>query len=143
MTLPTAAFAAPSDPILATAYWTGIGALVLTLLLGLQIVRLRILLRARERLDARALARWRPIFNAVIVGETPDALPALSKAERLHFNKLWVHLQASLRGDASAALNDLARRLGVERDARARNACWPRCCWATWATATRGTRCAP
>jgi len=118
MTLSTAAFAAPSDPILATAYWTGIGALVLTLLLGLQIIRLRLLLRARQRRDARALARWRPIFNAVIVGETPAGLPALSKAERPHFIKLWVHLQASLRGDASDALNALARRLGVERDAR-------------------------
>jgi hypothetical protein len=121
-----AAFAAPSDPILATAYWTGIGALGLTLLLGLQIIRLRILLRARERRDARALARWRPVFNAAIVGEMPDDLPALSKAERPHFIKLWVHLQASLRGDASAALNDLARRVGVERDARAMLARGPR-----------------
>jgi len=113
-----AALAAPADPILAAAYWTGIGALVLTLLLGAQIIRLRFALRARQRREAQALARWRPVFNAVIVGEPVETLPALSKAERPHFIKLWVHLQASLRGAASDALNALARRLGVERDAR-------------------------
>lgn len=113
-----AALAAPADPVLAAAYWTGVGALVLTLLLGAQIIRLRIALRARQRREAQALARWRPIFNAVIVGEPPATLPALTKAERPHFIKLWVHLQASLRGEASDALKALARRLDVERDAR-------------------------
>ncbi len=120
------AFTAPADPVLAAAYWTGIGALLLTLLLGAQIIRLRMALRRRERRAARALARWRPVLNAAIVGEAPDTLPLLPKAERPHFIKLWVHLQASLRGDAGAALNDVARRLGVERDARAMLARGPR-----------------
>jgi HEAT repeat protein len=114
-----AAFTAPADPVLAAAYWTGIGALLLTLLLGAQIVRLRMALRRRERRAARALARWRPVLNAAIVGEPVAALPALGKAERPHFVKLWVHLQASLRGEAGEALNDVARRLGVDIDARA------------------------
>jgi HEAT repeat protein len=121
-----AAFTAPADPILAAAYWTGIGALMLTLLLGAQIVRLRMALRRRERRAARALARWRPVLNAAIVGETPESLPVLGKADRPHFIKLWVHLQASLRGEASVALNDVARRLGVENDARAMLARGPR-----------------
>lgn len=121
-----AAFAAPADPILAAAYWTGIGALLLTLLLGAQIIRLRMALRRRERRAARALARWRPVLSAAIVGEMPDALPSLRKAERPHFIKLWAHLQASLRGEAGVALNDVARRLGVDRDARAMLARGPR-----------------
>ncbi|PQP01913.1 HEAT repeat domain-containing protein [Massilia phosphatilytica] len=121
-----AAFTAPTDPVLAAAYWTGIGALLLTLLLGAQIIRLRMALRRRERRAARALARWRPVLNAAIVGETPETLPALGKAERPHFIKLWVHLQASLRGEAGVALNDVARRLGVEIDARAMLARGPR-----------------
>jgi HEAT repeat protein len=107
------------DPILAAAFWTGIAALLLTLLLGLQIVRLRVKLRARERRQARTLARWRPVLNAAIVGDIPAALPALPAAERLHFIKLWVHLQSSLRGEAGAALNEIARRLGLDLEARA------------------------
>jgi HEAT repeat protein len=109
----------PNDPVLIAAFWTGIGALALTLALGAQIVRLRMALRARSRRDARVLARWRPLLNAAIMGETPDALPPLARADRLHFIKLWVHLQASLRGEASAGLNDVARRLGLEIEARA------------------------
>ena len=112
-------FGAPSDPILAAAFWTGIAALLLTLLLGLQIVRLRISLRARERRRARTLARWRPLLNAAIVGDSPQELPRLLASERLHFIKLWVHLQSSLRGDAGAALNGIARRLGLDAEARA------------------------
>ena len=121
-----AAFKAPADPILAAAYWTGIGALFLTLLLGAQIVRLRVALRRHERREARALARWRPVLNAAIVGDDPGALPRLPKAERPHFIKLWVHLQASLRGEAGLALNAVARRLGVDHDARAMLARGPR-----------------
>ena len=107
------------DPILAAAFWTGIGALLLTLLLGLQIVRLRIALRVRERREQRTIARWRPILNAAIVGDSPAQLPRLPASERLHFIKLWVHLQSSLRGEAGAALNDIACRLGLDADARA------------------------
>jgi HEAT repeat protein len=109
---------AGGDPILAAAFWTGIGALLLTLLLGVQIIRLRIGLRARQRREARTLARWRPILNAAIVGDCPPELPRLAVAERLPFIKLWVHLQASLRGEAGAALNDIACRLGLDSDAR-------------------------
>lgn len=123
MTLPAIALApglgAPSDPILAAAFWTGIAALLLTLLLGLQTVRLRVSLRARERRRARTLARWRPVLNAAIVGDTPEQLPRLLASERLHFIKLWVHLQSSLRGEAGAALNGIARRLGLDGEARA------------------------
>lgn len=110
---------APTDPILAAAFWTGIAALLLTLLLGLQIVRLRIALRARERRKARTLARWRPVLNAAIVGDSPAQLPRLMASERLHFIKLWVHLQSSLRGEAGAALNTIACRLGLDVEARA------------------------
>lgn len=115
---PVAGLHGPSDPILAAAFWTGIGALLLTLLLGLQIVRLRIGLRARERRQARTFARWRPVLNAAIVGDSPAELPHLAGSERLHFIKLWVHLHSSLRGDAGAALNQIARRLGLDAGAR-------------------------
>ncbi len=107
----------PSDPLVAAAIWTGAAALGLTLLMSLQIVLLRASLRRGERREAQALARWRPILNAAIVGETPE-LPRLAGAERLPFLRLWVHLQTSLRGDAAAALCEVARRLAMDAHAR-------------------------
>ena len=115
---PGASFA-PGDPVLAVAFWIGMGVLLLTLLLGLQIVRLRMALRRRQRREERVLARWRPILAAAIAGEPPGDLPPLPRAERVYFIKLWVHLQASLRGEASASLNAIAHRLGLDREARA------------------------
>jgi HEAT repeat protein len=110
---------APGDPVLAVAFWIGAGVLLLTLLLGLQIVRLRMALRRRERREARVLNRWRPILAAAIAGEPPGELPPLPRADRIYFIKLWVHLQASLRGEAGASLVAIARRLGLDGEARA------------------------
>lgn len=106
------------DTFIAAALWTGFAALLLTLLLGLQIIGMRLMLRRRQRSDARALARWRPLLNAAIVGEMPDSLPPLRRAERLPFLRLWAHLQGSLRGEANEALNEVARRLGIDAYAR-------------------------
>jgi HEAT repeat protein len=106
-----------SDPFVAAAFWTGLGALALTILLSLQILRLRLALRRNERMEARALAKWRPVLHAAAVGEAPQ-LPVLGASERLPFIKLWVHLQGSLRGEAADALADVARRLGVDAAAR-------------------------
>lgn len=107
------------DIFIAAALWTGFVALVLTLLLGLQIIGMRMMLRQRQRSDARALARWRPLLNAAIAGEAPASLPPLRSGERLPFLRLWAHLQGSLRGEANEALNDVARRLGIDAHARA------------------------
>lgn len=110
--------AAHSDVFITAALWTGVAALLLTALLGLQIIVMRMSLRRRERIDARALARWRPVLNAAIVGEIPATLPPLRASERLPFLRLWAHLQGSLRGEASEALNEVARRAGIDAYAR-------------------------
>jgi len=94
-----------------------VAVLALTLLLALQILQLRISLRRRERRAAAAIARWRPLLNEAIVGEEPN-LPTLAPRERIAFLQLWAHLQGSVRGDASEALNTVARRLGVDELAR-------------------------
>ena len=106
------------DLFIAAAIWTGFAAVLLTSLLGLQIIAMRMGLRRRERLEARALARWRPVLNAAIVGEIPATLPPLHRDERLAFLRLWAHLQGSLRGEASEALNEIARRAGIDAHAR-------------------------
>ena len=110
--------AAHPDVFITAALWTGFAALVLTSLLGLQIIVMRMSLRRRERIDARALARWRPVLNAAIVGEIPATLPPLRRSERLPFLRLWAHLQGSLRGEANEALNEVARRIGIDAHAR-------------------------
>jgi hypothetical protein len=107
-----------SDPFVVAAFWSGAGALLLTLLLSLQIVRLRVGLRRRERHAASAQAKWRAHLHAALVGEAPPTLPALPARERRPFLTLWVHLQASLRGDGREALNEVARRLGLDVHAR-------------------------
>ncbi|MEH6433978.1 HEAT repeat domain-containing protein [Massilia sp. DD77] len=119
------AIAQSSDTFVTVAVWTGAIALALTLLLSIQIILLRLSLRRRERREARVLARWRPLLNQAIVGEHPS-LPALEPGERLPFLRLWVHLQGSLRGEATEALNSMARALGADRLARAMLARGPR-----------------
>ena len=112
------AFSTLSDPYVATAFWTGFGALLLTALVSLQIIRLRVLLRRRERYEKAVHGRWRPLLNAAIVGEIPQTLPRLSRKELQPFLKLWLHLQFSLRGPAQEALNEIARNLHVDDSAR-------------------------
>ncbi|WP_151636700.1 HEAT repeat domain-containing protein [Noviherbaspirillum aerium] len=107
-----------SDPLLAAAFWTGFAALIVTLLLAGEIVNLRMALRRRQRREQAALAKWRPVLNAAIIGDIPESLPRLRRGERLVFLKFWVHLHQSLRGSASADLNEVAMRLRCDVLAR-------------------------
>lgn len=112
------AFNTLSDPIVAAAFWTGVAALLLTVLLGVQILVLRNALRRRNRRNDRLLATWRPILNAAITGTMPGALPPLHKRDRIFFLQFWVRMQSSVRGEANTALNDIALRVGCDDIAR-------------------------
>ncbi|WP_420476196.1 HEAT repeat domain-containing protein [Noviherbaspirillum sp. ST9] len=111
-------FSTLSDPFLLAAFLTGLGALGLTLLLGAQIVILRMSLRRRERLERAVIAKWRPLLMAALADAPPESLPALPGRERLPFLRLWLHLHLSVRGEASEALNEVGYRLGCDRIAR-------------------------
>lgn len=104
-----------TDPFLRAALWIGLAATALIALLVLQIVMLRVRLLARQRRSAMVVARWRPVMNAVLAGERPRDLPGLRREEEVDFFKLWLHFQASLRGEARDALNWLATDLGCEQ----------------------------
>lgn len=108
----------PSDIYLLIAFWTGVGALLLTLLIAVQIAYLRVAARRLKRREQALTARWRPALNAAIVGVSEMALPHLRSAERILFLKLWVHLHQSVRGEASAGLNEVGYRLGCDAYAR-------------------------
>ncbi|GIZ53732.1 HEAT repeat domain-containing protein [Noviherbaspirillum aridicola] len=106
-----------SDPFLFFAFWTGMAALALTLLLGAQIVWLRVSLRRAERREKQVIARWRPLVTAMLAGEPPAHLPAIRRRDRLVFLKMWIHLHESLRGSATDALNQMACRLRCDETA--------------------------
>jgi hypothetical protein len=107
-----------SDIYLLVAFWTGIAALFLTLMLAAEIVWLRFKLRRRQRSELRTVGRWRPVMAAATVGVQTDPLPNLRSWDYLPFLKLWTHLQASMRGEAAEGLNVLARRVGADGIAR-------------------------
>lgn len=94
------------------------GALALTLLLGAQIVHLRMALRRHERLEKAVIAKWRPLLMTALADAPPAELPLLARRERLPFLRLWLHLHLSVRGEASTALNDVGYRLGCDGIAR-------------------------
>lgn len=92
-------------------------ALALTLLLGAQIVWLRVSLRRTERREKQVIARWRPLLNAMLAGEPPAHLPPIRRGDRLMFLKMWIHLHESLRGSATGALNNIGYRLRCDETA--------------------------
>jgi hypothetical protein len=107
-----------SDIYLLVAFWTGITALFLTLILAAEIVWLRYKLRRRQRSEQRTIGRWRPVMAAASVGVQTDPLPNLRSWDYLPYLKLWTHLQASMRGEAAEGLNTLARRMQADAIAR-------------------------
>lgn len=117
--LPPQLFGRLADPILLAAAWTGAGALALTLAIGLYIIVLRDGLRRRRRQEQRVIDVWRPLLNAALTGEPLAALPALAPRDRLTFLKLWVRLHQSVRGEASAGLNQVGLALDCSAMAHA------------------------
>lgn len=108
----------PTDIYLLLAFWTGVGALALTVLVGLQIIWLRMSMRRLRRREQVLTLKWRPLLNASIAGEPVGNLPDLAPRDNVLFIKLWLHLQQAVRGEASEGLNAIARRLGCDRMVR-------------------------
>lgn len=104
----------PSDIYLQVALWAGVGTMVLTVLVGLQIVWLRLAMRRLQRREQALTLKWRPLLNAAIAGDELGTLPELAQRDHVLFIKLWLHLQQAVRGEASEGLNRIARRLGCD-----------------------------
>ncbi|MTW13345.1 HEAT repeat domain-containing protein [Pseudoduganella eburnea] len=104
----------PSDIYLQVALWAGIGTIVLTVLVGLQIVWLRFSMRRLQRREQALTLKWRPLLNAAIAGDELANLPELARRDQVLFIKLWLHLQQAVRGEASEGLNRIARRVGCD-----------------------------
>jgi hypothetical protein len=112
-------FSATSDPYLVAAQWVGSIALALTLTLAAVIVLLRLRLQRQERRWSKFVERWRPLLLAMMMmPDEPPTLPALSRAERTLFLRLWVYLHESVRGAVADQLNQAARVLEIDHTAR-------------------------
>jgi hypothetical protein len=78
-------------------------------------------LRREERRRARAIGVWRPLLTKIAIeeGGLPE-LPALRRRDLPYVVEEWNALHDAVRGVATARLNSIAARLGLEVAARRR-----------------------
>jgi HEAT repeat protein len=106
-------FAISSDPLLRPVFWTGIGILVLALVMLITVLVLRVALLFRRSREQRFIEAWQPLLMQSIDGMS-SSLPKMAGADRITFLRIWNHLQESVRGDATANLNRLLVACGLE-----------------------------
>jgi hypothetical protein len=107
-------YATNSDPVLRFAFWAGILAILLTLMIIMQIIMMRFRLQRREARRKSFLELWQPLMAQSLIA-VPNNLPRIAKADRLTFLSLWIHLQESLRGEMKEGLIKLARTVDMDR----------------------------
>ena len=108
-----------SDPLLFAVFLAAIGVTALSLLLLAVVAALRLQLLARERRLRRVIARWQPLLARTVAGERFTVPRLLSATERELVLPLWNEVRESIRGEAEARLDALARRARLDRTARA------------------------
>jgi hypothetical protein len=111
------AFVTTSEEALKLVIWVGAVVFALTLLLVLQIMVLRTLLILRQRRSERFLAVWRPLLMQSLEA-VPTNLPAISRADAFTFLSMWNYLHESLLATTEDKLNQLARRVGMDKVAQ-------------------------
>jgi hypothetical protein len=107
-------FVALSDPKIRLAFWIGAISILLTIILLVEIIRIRISLRAKKNRQNHFLKLWQPILIKTIAGETPK-LPVLEAKDMTDFLMLWLRFYKTLRGEARSNLNLLLRQLPVKK----------------------------
>jgi len=107
----------PQDPLLALVFQIGLGIIGFSLLMLVAVFLLRLRLVLRLRRERQYAAQWRPLLAECVFG-VPEALPAVPRAMRYHFMKLWNHHHESLEGSARGNLEALARKMGTDAVAR-------------------------
>jgi hypothetical protein len=102
-----------SDFALSLAWWTGIAAIAISLVMLLAIILLRARLWRRRKHERAVIERWRPVLSQCVDG-VPRNPPTLRTTEREVFLRLWNHFFESLRGAAGLHLVELARKLDMD-----------------------------
>lgn len=106
-------YAAISDPLVKFAFWTGVVSLLLTGLLGFQVILMRVSMAVDKRRAKVFEHTWQPLMIEVMAGETPP-IPRLLRHQRMRFLMLWVHYHESLRGKVKNTINELFLQVHVQ-----------------------------
>ncbi|NOS97626.1 MAG: HEAT repeat domain-containing protein [Methylotenera sp.] len=106
-------FATLSDPKTRLAFWIGAIALILTIVLLVEIIRIRMVLYAKKVRKNRFIHLWQPVLIKTIAGETPK-LPTLHARDIVELLLLWLRFQNTLRGDSRLHLNRLLTQLLIK-----------------------------
>ena len=107
-------FAINSDPVVRLAFFSGLGAVVLTLLLILQIVILRVLYRRNERHRNAFMSKWSGLLTECALGKNNSLnLPVIAEEEVVFFLAYWNHQYHSLSAVARQQLNSLAIEINI------------------------------
>ncbi len=107
-----------SDPLLYAVFVTALGVIALSVWLLALVAALRLQLLARERRLRLVIARWQPLLARTVAGERIAVPALLSASERELVLPLWNEVRESIRGEAEARLDALARRAKLDRTAR-------------------------
>jgi HEAT repeats len=107
-------YVALSDPKIRLAFWIGAISILLTIILLIEIIRIRLSLRAKKIRQNRFLQQWQPILIQTIAGEAPN-LPTLEAINMTDFLMLWLRFCKTLRGEAHTNLNLLLKQLPVKQ----------------------------
>jgi hypothetical protein len=109
-----------SDLVLLLAWWGAeIAALCAAAMLASALI-VRRLAQRRERVRASLAQQWRPVLTRIALEDGDEALRA-SSPNRRHMAMVmeeWNAFHDALRGAATARLNELARRIGIDTAAR-------------------------
>lgn len=95
---------------------TGVVVAILTIVMLCGILLMRLWLLVKERRRKRFYKVWRPLL-VQCVEDVPQAVPRVSRLDRLHFLYYWNYFHESLRGEAKQRLNQVARLAGMDRTA--------------------------
>lgn len=112
-------FVVSSEPIIRFAFWSGFGAVALTLLLIARITILRVTYLRNERRKREFMTIWsRLLTESTLTHLKSWRLPVIAEKDVIFFLPYWNHLQDSLRGEARERLNLLARTAGIDHAVR-------------------------
>jgi hypothetical protein len=101
-----------SDLVIRLSFWTGVAALATAVPVLVGVMVLQYFSQRRRRRAQRFRAVWHPVLIQSLI-EVPTDLPALRPDEIRLFLDFWVYLHETIRGDATASLDEVMRLVGA------------------------------
>jgi hypothetical protein len=110
---------ASSQSLWQATVWIGLGTAAVTVLLLIGLFALKWAKQRQAHKEAEFQTFWQPLLMAcALEDKMPATIPALRKEQEWLFIKLWVRLQATLRGAPNERLRQLGQHMGCALIAR-------------------------